>query len=121
MAVVDRDLRDAKVAAVSSDWRLAMAYNAGPQLATLALAAEGFRPERLQAHERAIQSLRYTVKADGPVIDLLDAIRRKRNLSNYERAGAVSESEVDEVHKTVVTLRKTVLAWLAVHHASLLE
>lgn len=38
-----------------------MAYNAARQLATLALAAEGFRTDRLRAHERTIQSLRYTV------------------------------------------------------------
>ena len=75
LSLVDRDLIDAKVAGVSSDWRLAMAYNAALQLATLALAAEGFRVDRLRAHERTIQALQYTVGADRNVVDVLDAVR----------------------------------------------
>lgn len=121
LSIVDRDLIDAKVAGVSSDWRLAMAYNAALQLATLALAAEGFRADRLPAHERAIQSLRYTVGADRNVVDVLDAVRRKTNVSNYERAGAATEGEVKEVYMIAATLRNNVRAWLAEHHPELLE
>ena len=61
MAVVDRDLEDAAVPGLRSDWRLSISYNAALQLATLALAAEGYRPGRERAHERAILSLRDTV------------------------------------------------------------
>jgi len=121
LSVVDRDLIDAKVAGVSSDWRLAMAYNAALQLATLALAAEGFRADRLRAHERAIQSLRYTVGADRNVVDVLDAVRRKRNVSSYERAGAATEGEVKEVYLIAATLRDNVRAWLAERHPELLR
>jgi len=42
--VVDRDLKDAAVPRLSPDWRLGISYNAGLQLAILALAAEGYRP-----------------------------------------------------------------------------
>jgi hypothetical protein len=56
-AVIDRDLEDASVPRLSEDWRLGIAYNAALQLATLALAAEGYRPGRERAHERAILSL----------------------------------------------------------------
>ncbi|MEO7684610.1 MAG: hypothetical protein ABIU86_11835 [Gemmatimonadaceae bacterium] len=119
-SVVDRDLQDAKVAGVSSDWRLAMAYNAALQLATLALAAEGFRAERQRAHERTIASLSHTVGAGRNVIDVLDAIRRKRNVSNYERAGAASEHEVTEVYDIAVSLRDRVRTWMAEHHPELL-
>ena len=57
LAVVDRDLADAAVPRLSADWRLGIAYNAALQLATLALAAEGYRPARERGHERAILSL----------------------------------------------------------------
>ena len=40
-AVVDRDLEDAAIRALSPDWRLGITYNAALQLATLALAASG--------------------------------------------------------------------------------
>ncbi len=98
-----------------------MAYNAALQLATLALAAEGFRADRLRAHERVIQSLRYTVGTDRTLVDVLDAVRRKRNVSNYERVGAATEGEVEEIYLIATTLRAKVQAWLAATHPELLE
>jgi hypothetical protein len=119
LGVADRDLADAKVPGLGTDWQLAIAYNAALQLATLALAAEGYRPDRARAHERAIGSLRYTVSASRDTIDTLDAIRRKRNLSNYERAGAASQAEADEVYDLAVKLRQTVKDWLEKSHPEL--
>ena len=84
-SVVDRDLEDAAVPRLSPDWRLGISYNAALQLAILALAAAGYRPGRERAHERAILSLRETVGVSSATVDLLDAVRRKRNQSNYER------------------------------------
>src|SRR5204863_10028055 len=97
-AVVDRDLTDAAIPRLSADWRLGIAYNAALQLATLALAAEGYRPARERGHERAILSLGYTVGSAAKTIDLLDVVRRKRNLSNYERAGTTARTEADELY-----------------------
>ena len=93
-ALVDRDLVDATVPRLSSDWRLGITYNAALQLATLALAADGYRPGRERAHERAILSLRDTVGIPVKTVDLLDAIRRKRNQSNYEHAGKIGRAHV---------------------------
>lgn len=120
LAIVDRDLADASVDRLSPDWRLSIAYNAALQMATLALAAEGYRPERLRAHERAIQSLRLTIAADNRLVDTLDGVRRKRNLINYERAGATSPSEADEVHRLATRLRADVVKWLIDRHPDLI-
>jgi hypothetical protein len=120
LAVVDRDLQDAGVGGLSPDWRLGIAYNAALQLATLALAAEGFRPGRERSHERAILSLHFTVDVDSKIIDLLDGVRRKRNLSTYERAGTASAEEASEVCAAVGALRTTVLTWLRERHPDLL-
>jgi hypothetical protein len=118
-AVVDRDLGDADVPRLSADWRLGITYNAALQLATLALAASGFRPGRERGHERAILSLRLTVGTADDMVDLLDAVRRKRNLINYERAGTTSAAEAEELHGAVMALRSDVVRWLQKHHRAL--
>jgi hypothetical protein len=118
-AVVDRDLADAVIPRLSADWRLGITYNAALQLATLALAAEGFRPGRDRAHERAILSLRDTAGIDASTVDLLDAVRRKRNQINYEHAGATSAAEAEQLHKGVAGLRGDVVLWLKTRHPAL--
>lgn len=120
LAVVDRDLHDAAIEALSGDWRLGIAYNAALQLATIALAASGFRPGRDRAHERTIQSLRHSVMLDQDLVDTLDGVRRKRNQVNYDRAGAASSGEAAEMHELAVELRGIVVAWLEQHHPKLL-
>lgn len=121
LAVVDRDLRDAAVDGLSPDWQTAIAYNAALQLATLALAAEGYRPERQRAHERAIQSLRFTIGESARAVDTLDGIRRKRNRGNYERAGAASDGEAREVLRLAIDLRKRVVRWMKERHPDLMS
>ncbi|HEX9563928.1 MAG TPA: hypothetical protein VF981_08155 [Gemmatimonadaceae bacterium] len=118
-AVIDRDLEDAAVPRLSEDWRLGIAYNAALQLATLALAAEGYRPGRERAHERAILSLRFTLGTAARTVDLIDAVRRKRNQINYERAGTTSAAEADEFYQVAVALRAEVLRWLRKEHRAL--
>lgn len=120
LAVVERDLQDAAVDRLSADWRLGIAYNAALQLAILALAAEGYRPERQRSHERAVQSLRYTVGLGQDEVDMLDLVRRKRHLSNYERAGTASYQEAAEVYEAAVELQGIVMQWLAKKHPTLL-
>jgi hypothetical protein len=118
-AIVDRDLGDAAIPRLSSDWRVGITYNAALQLATLALAAEGYRPARERAHERAILSLRDTVGLPQKTVDLLDVTRRKRNQVNYEHAGSTSPSEAQELYDVVSELRGIVVRWLRKKHPAL--
>jgi len=120
LGVVARDLQDAAVPRLSADWRLGIAYNAALQLATVALVAEGYRPGRERPHERAIQSLRYTVELPQPTIDLIDAVRRKRNLINYEHAGTTSDADAAEFYDVVMALRVDVVDWLRRAHPDLI-
>jgi hypothetical protein len=61
LAVVERGLADCAVEGVSADWRMNIAYNAGLQAATAAVASSGYRASRDQHHFRIIQSLRETI------------------------------------------------------------
>jgi hypothetical protein len=121
LAVVDRDLGDAEIEELSSDRKLEIAYNAALQLAVLALAASGYRATRDKSHIYPILSLGHTVGVSPEIVDTLDAVRSKRHQANYERAGATSHSEAEEVRELASALREVVLEWLHRDHAELLE
>jgi hypothetical protein len=121
LAVADRDLGDCQVKDLSEDWQLAIAYNAALQLATAALAASGYRSARNAHHFRIIQSLALTVGADVKLVAHLDAFRKKRNVSDYERAGLVSEKEAQEMVALARHLRQLVDTWLRTSHPNLLK
>jgi len=121
LAIVERDLANAKVAGLSEDWRLNIAYNAALQAATAALGAAGFRAAREQHHYRTIQSLALTLGWPITKIDRFDRFRKKRNIGGYEAAGVASEREAREMHELAVALRDDVLAWLRKRHPKLMR
>lgn len=120
LAVIDRDLEDCQSDGLSPDWQLAIAYNAALQVALAGLAAEGYRVTRESHHFRAIQSLAFTVGCDKTTIVQLDAFRKKRNVSDYERAGSVSIQEAEEMRELAQTLRTELIEWLGQVHPDFL-
>lgn len=121
LAIIERDLANAKVAGLSEDWRFNIAYNAALQAATAALAASGFRAAREQHHYRTVQSLALTIGWPGGKVERLDRFRKKRNITGYESAGVISDAEAKEMLKLAAELRGAVLAWLGKHHPRLLK
>ena len=81
LQVVERDRADSAAENVSADWRMNIAYNAGLQAATAALAASGYRASRDSHHYRVIQSLKETIGLDNSVIATFDAFRKKPNIT----------------------------------------
>ncbi len=120
LQVADRDLKDCETDGLSADWQLGIAYNAGLQTATAALAACGFRPGREAHHHRVIQSLRYTIKADSNLISQFDQYRKKRNIGGYDMAGMISQKEADGMKALAKHLRKEIEEWLHKHHPELM-
>ena len=120
LSMADRDLGQCQTANLSPDWQLNIAYNAALQAATAALAAAGYRASREAHHYRVIQSLAYTIKADGSLIAQLDKFRKKRNIGSYERAGAVSEQEAKEMVALAKSPKDEVIAWLKKNHPEFL-
>ena len=121
LAVVERDLADSEAEGLSADWRMTIAYNAALQAATAALAAAGYRASRDQHHYRVIQSLRETLRIDAQTVNALDAFRKKRNVTGYERIGLVSDADADAMRALAVKLRHDVVAWIEKHHPELRE
>ena len=110
--IVDRDLKDCEVTRLSPDWRFNIAYNAALQCAKAALATAGYRPTRESHHYRLIYSLAYTIQAKDKLIIQFDMFRKKRNISDYLRAGEVSDLEVKEMIALAKRLRNRAEEWI---------
>lgn len=117
--VVERDLEDSK-RNLSPDGQFNIAYNAALQLCAIALLAEGWKADKLNAHHRTISALPLIL---GPKrqddADYLDTCRAKRNGLEYDAAGKVSAKEAQELREFAVELREMVVAWLADQHPGL--
>ncbi|OGD18067.1 MAG: hypothetical protein A2W03_14445 [Candidatus Aminicenantes bacterium RBG_16_63_16] len=113
LRLADRDLTDCRNQSLSVDWCFNIAYNAALQCASAALAAAGYRAAKDAHHFRVIQSLKFTIGTDDKEIQKLDAFRKKRNISEYDRAGSISETELSEMIGLSEELRITVEAWIA--------
>lgn len=120
-AAMERDLLDCRAEGLSPDWRCAIAYAAALRAATAALAAAGYHPSREQHHYRVIQSLSFTIGADDDLIAQLDFFRRKRNIRSYERIGAVSGHEADQMIELAERIRDDVRAWMRERYPELME
>lgn len=90
-------------------------------LATIAIAASGYRVGRVPGHHRlTIDLLPVLIGAYAvPRAEYFDACRRKRNQADYERAGAVTTVEVEALLEAVTEFRQDVLTWLESEHPPL--
>ena len=115
--VVERDLQDAAVEALSADRRFATAYNAVLQLAKMVIACAGYRVSGLGHHQTTFDALELAL---GPSISGLaayfDTCRRKRNQVDYDLVHAVTETEMEELIEKAEEFRGLVEAWIRKHH-----
>ena len=108
-----RNLADARVDSISTDNRFDAAYKCVMQCAMLGLWARGYRTSTSQPghHQTAIQCLGHTMGVQRDDIIVLDALRRKRNLSDYE-GDPVSEAILAEALSQATKLLAHTEAWL---------
>ena len=113
LAAAERNLTDARLAALSAENRFDAAYKAIMQCAMLALRANGFRTLTSQAghHQTALQTLPLTIGLAKERMILLDALRKQRNLADYE-GDPVTAKTVAESLAQAERLIADVKAWL---------
>lgn len=113
LAAAERNLADARLAALSAENRFDAAYKAIMQCAMLALRANGFRTLTSQAghHQTALQTLPLTIGLAKDRMILLDALRKQRNLADYE-GDPVTAKAVAESLAQAERLLADVKAWL---------
>lgn len=117
--VVERDLGDARATVISLDRRFAAAYSAALQLATVVLAASGYRAVAQRGHHAVtLPAIIGDVVRDVAVY--LDSCRSLRNRGDYDRVGVVSASDVTELLDETASFRQQVLGWLSETHPELL-
>ncbi len=111
LSVAERNIRDSRVKGLSDDSVFLLAYQAILSCACALLLAKGFRPASKGQHYYSIESLRETLRNDEQV-DVLQQIRNKRNIIQYEQAGIVSPSEalrILELTDEIFTRTKEIL------------
>lgn len=117
LRVADRNLKDAAVEEISFDLRFTTAYQAALQLATIVLAASGYRTKGAGHHWITFKILPELFgRGIKDLADYFEQCRNKRNLSDYDRAGEISDDEASELLGEVKKFRGTVLDWLKTHH-----
>lgn len=122
LSAARRNLRDSGVLEISPETRFDAAYKAIMQAALAALMANGYRPDTNSAghHMTVLQSLPITVGLASERMVVLDALRRRRNLSDY------TGEEVDDGLAVNCTqqagqLLEDVATWLALNHPELMS
>jgi len=122
LKVVARDIADASIELLSEDRRFATAYNAGLQLATVALLVSGYRPSATHGHHWiTIQSLQFTLGSSSEKRRrYLNACRKKRNQTDYDRAGEILREEVEELLAEVKRFREEMILWLKENHPEIM-
>ena len=121
LAIVRRDLDDARQGGISDDWRFGIAYNAALKLCTIILFAEGYRPEKNLAHYRTFQALPYILgHKHSDDATYLDACRIKRNTVEYDYVGGATGADADELIDFATAFEAEVLRWLKAKHTHLM-
>ena len=115
LAVADRSLHDCQVSGLSNDGKLDLAHNAALLSAAAALAAAGYRAGR-EGYHYYVVALALTVGLEEKTVRRLDKLRRKRNISDYERPGLVSEQEAQEMFELATQIRHLVEEWIRKNH-----
>jgi hypothetical protein len=119
--LVARDLADAAIPALSEDRRFAIAYNAAPQSAKMAIACAGYRIASVPGHHRltfegATLALGKSAK---PLADYFDACSRKRNEVDYTGATIATSTEADELLLHAKSFVDMVEQWIEFSHPTL--
>ena len=113
--LVDRDLADAAIPALSEDRRFATAYNAALQTAKMAIACAGYRVASVPGHHRiTFEGAKLALgKSATHMTDYFDASRRKRNEIDYTGAAIATSTEADELLLHAKAFLTTVETWIA--------
>lgn len=122
LAAARRNLADARVRTISVETRFDAAYRAIMQISLVALMANGFRPatNRPGHHMTMLQVLPRTMGLPNERMVVLDALRRKRNLSDYT-GDDIDETSMESCVQEAECLLESAMSWLTKNRPDLIE
>ncbi|MFH1621752.1 MAG: hypothetical protein ABIA97_01325 [Candidatus Omnitrophota bacterium] len=98
--LIRRDLKDASLSGLSQDRKFNITYNAAFQTALALLFCYGYVPASESHHYITWQALKEILPKDkSGLVNYFDGCRKKRNISNYDKAGTISEKETKELYE----------------------
>lgn len=117
LQAAQQNLADAQVAQISAGNRFDAAYKCIMQCAMVGLWAHGWRTSTSQPghHQTAIQTLDQTLGVAKQEVIVLDALRRQRNINDYDGdpiSDATLQAGLQAANKLLVHTRQ----WLHTHH-----
>jgi ketosteroid isomerase-like protein len=118
-SIVSRSLKDVTAPGLSADARFIMAYDAARTLSLMIVRSSGYRPKAAGGHYNTFLALE---TADGQFARLsayFDGCRIKRNASEYDFAGGVTDTDADGLLKTVQQFAIDAEAWIKAKHPTL--
>jgi len=121
LASTERNLADARLPELSADNRFDTAYKAIMQCAMIGLWAKGYRTSTSQPghHQTALQTLPKTLGVAQDIVIILDALRKQRNLNDYE-GDPITDAAVSECLAQAKALLAHTRQWLHAHRPDLL-
>jgi len=121
LASAERNLADARLSELSNDNRFDAAYKTIMQCAMIGLWANGYRTATSQPghHQTALQTLPKTLGMAGDTVIILDALRKQRNLNDYE-GDSVTDAAVRECLAQADAILAHTRQWLQSHRPDLL-
>lgn len=112
-SIVARSLKDVQSAGLSADARFIMAYDAARTLSLLIVRESGYRPRTVGGHYNTFLALDAADPAFTAASAYFDGCRMKRNASEYDFAGGVSDTEAEGLLTAVLQFAADAEAWIA--------
>ena len=118
-SLVARSLNDITASGISTDMQFILAYDAARTLSLMIVRAAGYRPKSVGAHYNTFLALEAADPAFATMSAYFDGCRIKRNVSEYEFAGGISDTDAEGLLKAVRQFAKDTEAWIKTNHPSL--
>jgi hypothetical protein len=117
--IVARSLNDVLATGLSADARFTMAYDAARTLSLIIVRAAGYRPRKAGGHYNTFIALQVADPVFAALSAYFDSCRMKRNASEYDFAGGVSDTDAKGLLATVQQFAVDAEAWVKTHHPQL--